>query len=144
MADSTLWWIATGALISVELLTGTLYLLMVASGLVVAALVAHAGASMPWQVVSAAVVSSASVLVWRQIKKSRPSSSGAQTDPQVNLDIGQTVQVTQWREDGTCSVKYRGASWEAICRPGEPLTSGSYTIVEVVGSRLWLTATPLS
>ena len=43
MADSTLWWLAAGGLIAVELITGTFYLLMISLGLVAAALAAHAG-----------------------------------------------------------------------------------------------------
>jgi hypothetical protein len=36
MAESTLWWLATGGLVAVELLTGTFYLLMMALGLAAA------------------------------------------------------------------------------------------------------------
>jgi len=144
MAHSTLWWIAAGALISVELLTGTLYLLMFSSGLIAAAVAAHAGATVTWQVVTAAVFGIGSVLVWRQIKQSRSATTRTQANPGDNLDIGQTVHVTQWRADGTCTVQYRGASWEAACLLGQAMTLGTYTIAEVVGSRLLLKATPVS
>jgi hypothetical protein len=40
---STWWWIATGALVAAELVTGTFYLLMLALGTAVAALVGMAG-----------------------------------------------------------------------------------------------------
>ena len=43
MEASTIWWLAAGAVVVAELLTGTFYLLMVALGLVAAALAAHLG-----------------------------------------------------------------------------------------------------
>ena len=143
MADSTLWWLAAGGLIAVELVTGTFYLLMISTGTMAAALAAHGGASMVWQWVVAAAVGSGSVLVWRRIKKSQPAAAPAQANHDVNMDIGETVHVTQWRDDGSCSVKYRGAQWDAALMPGEPASSGSYTIAEVIGSRLMLKKSPL-
>ena len=38
MEASTIWWLAAGAVVVAELLTGTFYLLMVALGLVAAAI----------------------------------------------------------------------------------------------------------
>lgn len=139
MSDSTLWWLAAGALIAVELVTGTFYLLMLSVGMIAAALAAHAGVGTIGQWVIAAVVGSSTVLVWRGIKKSRPQAAPAQANRDVNMDIGATVHVASWHEDGTCSLKYRGAQWEAALMPGELATgSGSYTIAEVIGSRLML------
>lgn len=138
MADSTLWWLAAGALIAVELLTGTFYLLMLSGGLVAAALAAHAGFQSPWQWATAAVVGGGSVLAWRSLKKSQPRSAPAQANHDVNMDIGSTVHVDSWQEDGTCSVKYRGTRWDCALLAGETARSGSYTIAEVIGSRLML------
>ena len=61
MADSTLWWLLTGAAVAVELLTATFYLLMLAIGLGAAALAAHAGASMAVQLALAALVGGGAV-----------------------------------------------------------------------------------
>ena len=63
MADSTLWWLLTGAAVAVELLTGTFYLLMLAIGLGAAALAVHAGASMAVQLALAALVGGGAVVV---------------------------------------------------------------------------------
>jgi len=142
MADSTLWWLVAGGLIAVELVTGTFYLLMISTGTIAAALAAHAGASMVWQWVLAAAVGSGSVLVWRRIKKSQPAAAPAQANHDVNMDIGETVHVAEWRDDGSCSVKYRGAQWDAALMPGEVASPGSYTIAEVSGSRLMLKKLP--
>ena len=53
MEVSTLWWLATGAAVAVELATGTFYLLMFALGLAAAALATHAGLGMSTQFVVA-------------------------------------------------------------------------------------------
>jgi len=142
MNEPTLWWLAAGALIAVELVTGTFYLLMMSLGLVCAALAAHAGASTPWQWVSAAIVGGGSVLAWWFYQKSRPRTAPAESNRDVNMDIGQTVHVTAWSSDNTCSVKYRGAHWDAALQTGQAAATGSHTIVSVVGNRLILQPSP--
>ena len=62
MALSSIWWLMAGIAVIAELLTGTLYLLMVAIGLAAAAIAAHLGAGETLQVVVAAAVSGATVL----------------------------------------------------------------------------------
>ncbi len=138
MANSTFWWLAAGALVAVELVSGTFYLLMFSTGLIAAALAAHAGFSEVAQWATAAVVGSGSVLVWRRYKKLQAPIAPAQANPDVNMDIGEAVHVEQWLADGTCSLKYRGAHWDAALSPGEPAVAGTYTIAEVIGSRLIL------
>ena len=54
----------------------------------------------------------------------------------MNLDVGETVQVDSWNPDGTASVKYRGANWTAIHRPGVMPAAGPHRVAELVGSRL--------
>ena len=136
MAESTLWWLLAGAAIGVELATGTFYLLMMAIGLAAAAVSADLGASVTLQIVVAAFVSAGTVLGWRAYKKAQPSSPPASANRDVNLDIGETVQVDAWNPDGTSTVKYRGASWAVTSTPGGPLAVGPHQVVEVIGSRL--------
>jgi membrane protein implicated in regulation of membrane protease activity len=138
MADSTLWWLAAGGLIALELVTGTFYLLMISLGLMAAAMAAHAGFPMSWQWVGASLVGGGSVLAWRAYKRSRPAPLDAQKNHDVNMDIGETVHVDHWQEDHTCSVKYRGAQWQASLHKDEVPEPGVYVIAEVVGSRLIL------
>ena len=64
MSEPTLWWLLTGAIVAIELLTGTFYLLMLAAGAVAAALAAHAGATVTTQLVLAAVVGGGAVAEW--------------------------------------------------------------------------------
>ncbi len=137
MAESTLWWLATGGAIAVELLTGTFYLLMLAVGLAAAALSAHLGMSQTVQIVVAAAVGGGAVVTWHLRQMRRPNQEPpAQANANVNLDIGEIVQVDAWNADGTADVHYRGAHWTALPRNGIVAGTGPHRVVELVGSRL--------
>lgn len=138
MAESTWWWIASGVLIALELLTGTFYLLMLAIGTVAGALAAHAGASLATQLVVAAVVGGAAAFVCYLMRRRRPTDPSARADRSVNLDVGEVVQVDQWLPDGTAIVRYRGAQWTAVHRPGVTPRPGLHRVAELVGNRLLL------
>jgi len=136
MAESTLWWLLAGGLIALELLTGTFYLLMLSLGLVGGALAAHLGASMSVQLVVAAVLGGGFVVAWRSYKKHQPPALPAGANRDVNLDIGETLHVDAWNEDGTSTAKYRGANWTVSLRTGAASAPGLHRIVEVIGNRL--------
>jgi membrane protein implicated in regulation of membrane protease activity len=136
MAESTIWWLLAGTAIGIELVTGTFYLLMLSAGLAAAALAAHAGASLTAQIVVAALVGAGTVLVWRRYKQSKPAKANHNANRDVNLDIGETVNVDTWNPDGTSTVRYRGANWAVSSVSGGPLAAGQHRIIEVVGSRL--------
>ncbi|MDP3617519.1 MAG: NfeD family protein [Rhodoferax sp.] len=136
MADSTIWWVLAGAAIAVELLTGTFYLLMLSLGLIAAAIAAHLGATVTLQLVVAAVAGGGFVVAWRLYKQKTPSAAPARANRDVNLDVGETVQVDAWGPDGTSSVKYRGANWSVSLATGAAPIPGLHRFVEVVGSRL--------
>lgn len=138
MADSTLWWLATGILVAAELITGTFYLLMLAGGLAAGALAAHAGLTTISQVVVAAAIGGGAVLAWHFWRPRSAASQTAGSNPDVNLDIGETVQVESWLPDGGTQIKYRGAQWQAVPRDGSTRTTGAYRIVEVRGNQLVL------
>ena len=135
MTDSTLWWLMAGIAIAAELLTGTFYLLMLAIGLVSAALAAHAGASMAIQLVVAAAVGGGAVTAWHLVRPRQPAGP-ASANRDVNLDIGEVVQVDTWNDDGTAFVKYRGANWTVVPVAGTVQTTGPHRVREVIGSRL--------
>lgn len=136
MTDSTLWWLFAGAAIVLELLTGTFYLLMLATGLVAGALAAHAGATFTVQIVVAAVVGCGAVMGWNLYRRKNAADTRAGTNPDVNLDIGETVYVESWQPDGSTSIKYRGAQWSAVHNTGALPSHGAYRIVEIRGSQL--------
>ena len=136
MEASTWWWILAGLAVVAELLTGTIYLLMICLGLAAGAVAAHLGLDMPLQVVVAAVVGVLCVLVARRIRRARSSGLPASADPAMNLDIGETITVAQWEADGTARVPYRGAQWTAVLRAGSMPVPGQYRVVELQGNRL--------
>lgn len=136
MSDATLWWLLAGSTVALELFTGTFYLLMLALGMAAAALAAHAGAGLTLQLVCAAVVGTAAVVAWYLLKKRNPADPSVRAMRSVNLDVGEIIQVDEWLADGTATVKYRGAQWSVMQRPGNASTPGAYRVTELVGNRL--------
>jgi membrane protein implicated in regulation of membrane protease activity len=141
MSDSMLWWLLAGGAVIVELLTGTFYLLMLAIGLAAGAIAAHFGLGTSAQLVAAAVVGSGAVVAWHLYRGKHPKAAPAGSNPDVNLDVGSTVHITdasQWRADGTATVRHRGADWSAELASGSQSEAGAYTIEQVRGSVLVL------
>ena len=136
MEASTIWWLAAGTVIVTELLTGTFYLLMVALGLVTAAIAAHLGLPTTVQMVTAAIVGGGSVVAFYFVKKRQPGDPSARADRSVNLDVGEAILIESWNLDGTTTVKYRGTQWTAIHRPGITPSTGMHRVAELVGNRL--------
>lgn len=136
MSDSTVWWLLAGATVALELATGTFYLLMLALGMVAAALTAHAGGGLSAQLIVAAVVGAGAVVGWYFIKRRQPSDPSVRALRSVNLDVGELLQIDEWLPDGTATVRYRGAQWTVIQRPGNPPVPGAYRVAELIGNRL--------
>jgi membrane protein implicated in regulation of membrane protease activity len=136
MADSTWWWLIAGGAIALELMSGTVYLLLLGLGFAAAAIAAHAGFGLTAQVLVAAVVGVAAVATWYAVRRSRPAEAPSRSNRDVNLDIGQHLQIDAWNEDGTAVVRHRGAQWTAMQAAGHASATGMHRVVEVVGSRL--------
>lgn len=136
METSTIWWILTGAIIVAELLTGGIYLLMIALGLACGAIAAHVGLTQPLQIVVAAIVGVLAVLLCRRFRGRRAPELPASANPDLNLDIGETLHVPEWNADGTARIPYRGSQWTVVLRAGSMPASGLYRIIEVHGNRL--------
>ncbi len=136
IADSTFWWLLAGACIVLELVTGTFYLLMLALGFVAAALLTYVGVSMTGQIAGAAIVGGGAVALWYVVRSRKPARVAAESNPDVNLDIGETFMVDAWNPDGTASVHYRGTRWTVAQRSPAPPEVGLYRVVAVVGNRL--------
>ena len=115
MSESTLWWIVAAFFGSLELLSGSLYLLILAFGAVGAALCALSGQSQNVQFIVAALVGGGGVLFWhRQLLKRGPiDTEGYTTTGLGHLDVGEEVSVAGWAPDGTAQVVYRGSAWMA-------------------------------
>ncbi|MEO7242858.1 MAG: NfeD family protein [Variovorax sp.] len=136
MANSTVWWLIAGGAIVVELMSGTIYLLLLSAGFAAAAIAAHAGFGTVVQIFVAALVGMAAVLVWRVSRRNAPPEPPPSANPNVNLDIGEQVFIPAWNPDGTAFIRYRGAQWTAVPTPGSVPVAGEHRVAQMVGSRL--------
>jgi membrane protein implicated in regulation of membrane protease activity len=142
LSAATLWWVAAGVAVAAELATGTFYLLMIALGLAAGALAAHLGLAASGQVAAAAIVGAAATALWHWKRFQHPQSAPAASNRDVNLDIGERVQVDAWGSDGTARVSYRGTQWTARLAPGAARVAGEHRVAAVEGN--WLVLAPAS
>lgn len=129
-------------LVIVELVTGTFYLLAIAAGVFVSALLAYLGVNVMIQAVAGSAVALAGawfVHHWH----------GAHTNKDVGqgnlLDKGQAVVLESWVNEasGMARVKYRGASWEArLAADSRPAPGAMLYIEGQDGNTLLVGATP--
>ena len=106
------WWAVAGiGLIIVEMMTGTIILLILG-------LAAFAGAAMAWfgfsfeiQAVAAVALAAIGMIVSSSLKKKKVASDKSND----SLDIGHTVTLDSWvsEADGVAKVRYRNATWDA-------------------------------
>lgn len=134
----TLWWVAAGVLVAAELATGTFYLLMLALGAAAGAVAAHLGFAAALQIVTAAAVGGFTTAAWHWQRRRQPAPAPAAANRDVNLDIGERVQVAAWNADGSARVQYRGAAWSARYAGPDAPRPGEHYIIAVEGSRLVL------
>lgn len=137
-STATVWWIAAGLLVAAELASGTFYLLMLAVGACAGALAAHLGLGETTQMVMAAIVGGTAVIALNRRRSRGSKDAPAASNPDMNLDIGQSVQVDAWSADGLAQVQYRGAAWQARFIGSAPARSGRHVIRAVEGSCLLL------
>ena len=135
---ATVWWIVTGVLVAVELATGSFYLLMLALGAAAAAIAAHFGLSSNVQLLVGAVVGAGAVAGWHFKRRGTPAGPGAAEDRDVNLDIGETVQVNDWDAQGSGSTQYRGARWQVRHMGSAVPQAGRFVIRRVEANRLFV------
>ena len=137
---ATMWWIGAGVAVAAELASGTFYLLMIALGLAAGGVAAHLGVPIAWQVVAAALIGGGATIAlhWRRLHG--PRSAPARENRDVNLDIGERVNVVAWGADRTARVDYRGSVWSARLAPGAPPAPGGHLICAVEGN--WLVLKP--
>ena len=131
MTGFWLWWIAAAVLVAAELLTGTFYLLAIGLAAVFGGIAAWLGADVPIQYLVAGglgVVLTVLAHQWR--RRLQP------TQPDVGLDVGQSVEVKAWNADGSARVAYRGTDWDAELATPDALRAQTLYIVGTRGSVL--------
>ncbi len=133
MSAYLIWAIAGLLLITLEMLTGTFYLLVIGIAALIGAVVAFAGGPIWLQALIAGI--SGLIGVWfayrhltaEKTKKGMPNTN--------QLDIGQPVTVLQWinQEQGLARVNYRGSQWDARVAAGEAVTVKVNDILTISG-----------
>jgi membrane protein implicated in regulation of membrane protease activity len=136
---ATTWWVIAGALVAVELATGTFYLLMLALGAAAGALAAHLGMGNSAQLALAALAGGCTTGLWHWHNRRRSvDAPDASANPDVNLDVGESVDVGNWDEQGRTQVNYRGSQWRArFVGDGTP-APGPHRIAALRGNLLEL------
>jgi membrane protein implicated in regulation of membrane protease activity len=121
-----LWAILGLALVIVELLTGTFYLLMLGIAAFGAALAAWLGQGIGVQAVVAAALAGAGCY---GVHLYRVKNAQGQMAP---VDAGQPASFEGWVDQGArlARVSYRGASWEALVEGGDSPAAGAIVYVQ--------------
>lgn len=119
------WAVAGLALVIVELLTGTFYLLMLGVAAFGAALAGWLGVSFAAQCVVAALISAIGCY---GVHIYRARNSAQQMPP---IDSGMPASFESWLDAGArlARVRYRGASWDARVEGAEGLEPGATVYV---------------
>ena len=137
--DPALAWLLIGlALIVVELLTGTFYLLIIGLAAGIGAVVAWFGAPIWIQALVVGVAGVVGCVLLHRRKLARPAKPA---DNQ--MDVGQTVTVESWISEPQrlARVRYRGAPWDAEVVSSDPVAIGAVLyVVATDGSRLKVSA----
>lgn len=136
MTPYYLWFAAAVVLVIAEMATGTFYLLMIACGVAAGGIAALLELDVPMQTIVAALVAIAAIVALRRTRFGKIQRRDAATDPDVNLDIGQELDVTVWDDARRSRVPYRGADWTVELVPDAAATPGRYRIVGVRGATL--------
>lgn len=137
--ESYLWWAIAGmALIIVELVTGTFYLLVIGIAGLAGAGVSYLNYSFWVQAVAAMAVATVGVVLVNRYRTSQPKSDSA------SLDVGQNVVLDSWvsEKDRLARVRYRNALWDAKVLDEQATGTGQVlTIQKVEGNTLYVTKT---
>ncbi len=137
------WIIAGFALVIIELLTGTFYLLVIGMGAFAGAAVAWAGGGYLAQAVGACAVALAGTWLVK-----RWHNAHRRGDLKDNfLDLGQPVVLESWVDaaSGMARVTYRGTTWDARVAGGTRPEPGATLVINGQdGSTLLVGAAPSS
>lgn len=131
------WVIAGFALILVELITGTFYLLVIGLAALAGGLVAWLNKPFWMQAAAAVIVAVAGVMAIHRKRAAKPGQSAGSSA----IDVGQMVKLESWisEADGYARVHYRGALWDARVSGNRP-AGDVYFIHGVDGNVLLIAA----
>lgn len=134
MSIPAYWLVSALLLAGLEMLSGTFYLLAIASGLACGGLVAWLGGDASTQIICAALVSLAAVFFLQRWKKRHLPAAEANGA----LEIGRRVSIQEWLDERHARVNYRGTQWDGQLTDSAQGGQSHYYIVAVQGSTLIL------
>ena len=139
MQPALVWLLLGLALIAVEMLTGTFYLLILGIAAGIGALAAYLGLPFFSQALGAAIAAVAGGILVRRYHDAANASS-----PKNNAnDIGELVVLESWISETQrrARVRYRGTTWDAEILGKDQVAAGAQLyVVAVEGSRLKVSA----
>lgn len=129
-------WFAIAAItLILELFSGVFILLLLSVGAVAAGLASWFGLSVVVQVALLAIIPVLGMFVLKRMGKLHLRNPlASDRDSNLNFDIGKSIYIDHWNEQGRSTVRYRGAQWQV--KPSEDyqtLQTGKHTIVAVRG-----------
>jgi membrane protein implicated in regulation of membrane protease activity len=128
-----IWTIAAFALITIELMTGTFYLLVLGVGAFGGAIAAVLGAPFIVQVLVSGVLAGVGTVVVHQWHKRH---HGANREISNQLDLGQSVTVVSVSDDsGLLRIKYRGAEWDALAHDDSARAAAAGATLFICGQK---------
>ena len=139
--DAYLLWLLAGlALVIVEFLTGTFYLLVLGAAAFAAGAAAWLGGGFPAQAITAAIIA----FVGAYFVHAYRARNAARQMP--SIDAGQPASFEHWVDEAArlARVRYRGASWDArLEETGAPPQPGAVLyVLATEGNRLRVSVKP--
>lgn len=131
------WAVAGLVLLISELFVGAFYLVLIAAGCFVAAVLAYGGIGLPyssWIAFSAGILAAFILLFMRS--RHRATRHPASSNRDINPDIGGLIVVSEPVIGQASRVRYRGADWDALI--SDVSLDHQYRIVRVQGALLYL------
>lgn len=134
----TVWFVAAVAVLIIELLTGTVYLLVVSAALAGSGIAYGLTGSTPAAVLTAALLSALGI--W--FVHAKTAVRKVETDSYQDLDAGQYVEILRHAGGNRYEVFYRGTHWQAQNTGQEELEPGTRALIVRKEGNLLIIANP--
>lgn len=134
----TVWFVAAVAVLIIELLTGTVYLLVVSAALAGSGIAYGLTGSTPAAVLTAALLSALGI--W--FVHAKTAVRKVETDSYQDLDAGQYAEILRHAGGNRYEVFYRGTHWQAQNTGQEELEPGTRALIVRKEGNLLIIANP--
>ena len=121
----TVWFVAAVAVLIIELLTGTVYLLVISAALAGSGIIYGLTGSTPAATLAAALLSALGI--W--FVHAKTAVEKVETDSYQDLDAGQYAEILRHAGGNRYEVFYRGTHWQAQNTGQEELEPGTRALI---------------